>query len=129
MLNTPINISNVQLYNQTGEDALSLEPLQNKWELFGHVLRSSPETPAQKSMTYYLKNRSQRNFAEDPIITLPTLHSDMIMLKKYIKQECKYNITQLKSIDDLETLRLLAKNRKTWGTLMEDVYDGKAEKN
>ena len=40
------SISNVQLYKQTGEDTLCLEILQNRWKLFGHVLRSNPETQA-----------------------------------------------------------------------------------
>ena len=50
----PANISNVKLYKQTGEDVLSLEILQIKWKLFGHVLRSYPDTPAQKAMNYYV---------------------------------------------------------------------------
>ena len=46
----PAHISNEQVYGQTGEDVLSLEVLRNRWKLFGHVLRSHPETPAQKAM-------------------------------------------------------------------------------
>ena len=41
------------MYRQTGEDVLSMEVLRNRWKLFGHVLQSHPETPAQKAMNYY----------------------------------------------------------------------------
>ena len=60
------SISNVQLYKQTGEDTLSLEILQNKWKLFGHLLRSHPATLGQKVMDYYyFESGIQRNFMED----------------------------------------------------------------
>ena len=83
----------------------------------------------QKTMNYYFE--MSKKFHRRLIITLlSSLHNEIIMLKKYIKQESKYNITQLKSMDGLENLMLLAKNRKMWSILVKDVYDAtKAEKN
>ena len=76
---------------------LSLEALQNKWRLFGHVLQSHPETPAQKAMNYYFEKSHSKKFCGRPINTLPnTLHNDIIMLKKHNKFQKKYNMNQLK---------------------------------
>ena len=111
---------------------LSLEILQNKWKLFGYVLQSHPETPPQKAMNYYLKKSSSKKFHGRPVMTLPnSLHNDIIMLKKDKKYKNKYsNINQLKSINDLETLRLLARERQSWMNLVNDIYvAAKAERN
>ena len=102
-----------------------------KWKLFGHVLRSNQDTPVQKAMDYYFKNSNSKKFRRTPISTLPSsLHNDIIMRMKNIKQNNKYNNTQLKSIDDFENLRSLGKDRKTWSTLVTDVHGAaKAENN
>ena len=77
-----------------------------------------------KVRNYYFEKSNSKKFRRRPIITLPSsVHNDTIMLKKYMKQENKYNITQLKSIDDLENLRLQAKDRKTWNTIVKELYD------
>ena len=125
----PTIISNKQLYKQTGEEVLSLEILQSRWRLFGHVLRLSPETPAQKAMNYYFENSNSKNFRGRPTTTLPnSLHNDIIRLTNYTHNN-KYNFTQLKSIDDIRNLRLLAQDRKRWSTLVKDIYEAaKAER-
>ena len=128
----PAHISNEQVYRQTGEDVLSLEILRNRWKLFGHVLRSHPETPAQKAMNYYFEKSNAKKFRGRPVITLPvSLHNDIIMLKKHNTFKNRYNsITQLKSIHDLKSLRTLAQERQTWTALVNDIYvAAKAEKN
>lgn len=51
------------------------------------------------------------------------LDSDLIVYRKDTKQEIECNITQLKSIYNLEILRLLAKGRKAWSTSVTDIYD------
>ena len=126
----PTVISNKKLYKHAGEEVLFLHVLQNRWKLFGHVLRSSPETPAQLAMNYYFENLNSRKFRRRPTTTLPnSLHSDIKMLKNYINTGDMYKFTQLKSIVDLRNLRLLAEDRKTWSTIVKDIYDAaKAEK-
>ena len=65
-------------------------------------------------------------------MTLPSsLHNDMITLKKDRKLKNKYNtINQLKSFNDLENLRLLARERQSWMTLVKDIHvAAKAERN
>ena len=125
----PTIISNKQLYKQTGEEVLSLEILQSRWRLFGHVLRLSPETLAQKAMNYYFENSNSKNFRGRPTTTLSnSLHNDIIRLTNYTHNN-KYNFTQLKSIDDMRNLRLLAQDRKRWSTLVKDIYEAaKAER-
>ena len=88
------------------------------------------ETPAQKAMNYYFENLNSRKFRGRPITTLPnSLHNDIKILKNYSNKVNKYKLTQLKSIDDLRNLRLLAEDRKRWSTLVKDIYDAaKAEK-
>ena len=104
---------------------------KNKWKLFGHVLRSHPETPAQKAMNYYFEKSNSKKFRGRPIMSLPvSLHNDIIMLKKHNMFKDKYSITQLKSTNDLESLRLLAQERQTWTALVKDIYvAAKAEVN
>ena len=119
------------MYRQTGEDVLSLEVLRNRWKLFGHVLRSHPETPAQKAMNYYFEKSNAKKFRGRPVITLPVcLHNDIIMLKKHNTFKNRYSsITQFKSIHDLKSLRTLAQERQTWTAPINDIYvAAKAEK-
>ena len=74
----PAHMSNEQVYRQTGENVLSLEVLRNRWKIFGHVLRSHPETPAQKAMNYYYFEKSNaKKFQGRPV----SLHNGIIMLK------------------------------------------------
>ena len=119
----PTAISNKQLYKQTGEEVLSLGILQNKWKLFGHMLQSSPETRGQLVMKYYFKNLNSRKFRGRPTTTLPnSLHNDIKMLKNYINKRNNFKFTQLKSIDDLRNLRLLAEDRNRQRT--ENISKG-----
>ena len=93
----PTIISNKQLYKQKCEEVLSLEILQSRWRLFGHVLSLSPETPAQKAMNYYFGNSNSKKFRGRPTTTLPnSLHNDIIILKSYTNKGNKYKFTQLK---------------------------------
>ena len=63
------------------------------------------------------------------ITLLRSSHKDIIMLQRNIKLKNKYSITQLKSRDHLDNLRVLAKDRKLWSTLVTDIYKAaKAEK-
>ena len=83
-------------------------------------------------MNYYIEKSSSKKFRVKPVMTLPnSLHNDIIMLKKDKKYKNKYsNINQLKSINDLETLRLLARERQSWMNLVNDIYvAAKAESN
>ena len=97
--------------------------------LFNKEHRLSPETPAQKAMNYYFENSNSKNFRGRPTTTLPnSLHNDIIRLTNYTHNN-KYNFTQLKSIDDMRNLRLLAQDRKKWSTLVKDIYEAaKAER-
>jgi hypothetical protein len=51
----PHRISNTRLYEMTGEKPVSLFVTQQRWRLFGHVLRSHPESPANKAMQYFFE--------------------------------------------------------------------------
>ena len=58
---------------------LSLDILTARWKLFGHVLPSNNDTPANKAMAYYFENINDKQFKGRPRTTLPTtLYSDII---------------------------------------------------
>ena len=46
----PVKITNKALYKQCNERPLSLYVLENRWRLFGHILRRDREIPANKAM-------------------------------------------------------------------------------
>ena len=75
----PPRISNKSLYTISKENMFSLDILTARWKLFGHVLRSSNDIPANKAMGYYFDNINVKQFKGRPRTTLPTtLHSDII---------------------------------------------------
>ena len=46
-------ISNEDLYKEAGIVPASIQVLEARWRLFGHVLRMNENTPARKAMIYY----------------------------------------------------------------------------
>ena len=78
----PTIITNKTLYSETNERPISLDILEHRWRLFGHILRRDPEIPANKSMEAYFV-RCGNPFKGRPLTTLPTvLHQDLQTLNK-----------------------------------------------
>ncbi|KAK3744074.1 hypothetical protein RRG08_018703 [Elysia crispata] len=109
----PTKISNKSLYKKCEQTPISLEVLQARWRLFGHVLRREPSIPANKAMAFYFHDNAKRARGR-PITTLPmTLNNDLKIL-----QNRSISLTSQK---DLETIRKIAERRQEWTTFTADI--------
>ena len=109
----PTKISNKSLYKKCEQTPISLEVLQARWRLFGHVLRREPSIPANKAMAFYFHDNAKRARGR-PITTLPmTLNNHLKIL-----QNRSISLTSQK---DLETIRKIAKRRQEWTTFTADI--------
>ena len=55
----PQRISNDELYKLCNTEPLSINITRLRWQLFGHILRLHPKTPAQIAMDYYVMKPSE----------------------------------------------------------------------
>ena len=111
----PVKITNKSLYKKCNERPISLQILDSRWRLFGHILRRKIEIPANQAMLFYFK-KVEEKFPGRPITSLPTtLNTDLGRLKKPLR---------LKTLKDLESLRTTAQNRRRWKLLTREI--GKA---
>ena len=100
----PTKISNQALYKLCNETPLSLQILEARWRLLGHILRRDSEIPANKAINFYFSKSEGEKYRGRPITTLPvTLHKDLTRVQG-----------QLKTIKDLEKLKTKAADRKQW---------------
>ena len=105
----PVKIRNSSLYNKCEEHPLSIYILENRWRLFGHILRRNIEIPANKSMNSYFATHGKK-FRGRPLTTLPVvLNKDLSRLQE--------NTLQLTTREALEHLRCIAQNRQQWREL------------
>ena len=105
----PVKITNSSLYNKCEEHPLSIYILENRWRLFGHILRRNIEIPANKSMNSYFATHGKK-FRGRPLTTLPVvLNKDLSRLQE--------NTLQLTTREDLEHLRCIARSRQQWREL------------
>ena len=113
----PKIITNESLYRQTKERPLSSEIREQRWRLFGHILRRDAEIPANQAMTaYFLK--CGEPYRGRPITTMPIVLNHDLKLTEHTMS--------LKSEQDLEQIRKVATNRDQWKQLQQDVV-GAAE--
>ena len=78
----PDKITNSSLYNKCEEHPLSIYILENRWRLFGHILRRNIEIPANKSMNSYFATHGKK-FRGRPLTTLPVvLNKDLSRLQE-----------------------------------------------
>ena len=109
----PTKISNKSCYKKCEQTPISLEVMQARWRLFGHVPRREPSIPANKAMAFYFHDNAKRARGR-PITTLPmTLNNDLKIL-----QNRSISLTSQK---DLETLRKIAERRQEWITFTADI--------
>ncbi|XP_071948710.1 uncharacterized protein [Antedon mediterranea] len=106
----PDRISNINLYRRTGTKPISLEIVDARWRLLGHLLRQDPCTPANTAISYYFSNTTNIKFRGRPRTTLPiTLSNDLLTLYKH-NTDIKYP-GQLKTKKDMKQLKELANER------------------
>ena len=107
----PTKISNKSLCKRCEQTPISLDVLQARWRLFGHVLRREPSIPANKAMAFYFYDNAKRARGR-PITTLPHNNDLKILQNRSIS---------LTSQKDLETLRKIAERRQEWITFTTDI--------
>ena len=94
---------------------LSITLLENRWRLFGHILRRNSEIPANKSMNSYFISHGSK-FRGRPLTTLPVvLNKDLTRVSD--------DTLQLTSLKDLDHLRSVAQNRQTWRKLTTRIRE------
>ncbi len=109
----PTIISNKSLYEKTKEIPLSLTVLENRWRLFGHILRLDQNAPCNKAMISYFKEQSKKRRGRPRTTIVTTLRRDL-------KRETSH--LGLNTSEDLEKLRDTAQNRDLWKSLTSALY-------
>ena len=105
----PVKITNKALYKQCNERPLSLYVLENRWRLFGHILRRDREIPANKAMEGFFVPQGDK-YRGRPITTLPVvLNNDLSRLES--STYC------LKTFKDIKNLKKIAEQRDQWRIL------------
>ena len=119
----PVRMRSRTVYNTTEEEVLSIDLLRSRWKLFGHVLRMHEETPAFKSMLHYYSSSKAPKFRGRPRVNMPwKLDQDLVRF-------CVDNL-RLKSLDDLQRLKIVAHDRRQWKNLVDGMcVVAKAAKN
>ena len=110
-----VKITNSSLYEKCNECPLSITLLENRWRLFGHILRRNSEIPANKSMNSYFISHGSK-FRGRPLKTLP------VVLNKDLTRVSDDKL-QLNRLKDLEHLRSVAQNRQTWRKLTTRIRE------
>ena len=111
----PAIMKNKTVYRLTGEEVLSVTLLRNRWKLFGHVLRMNKRTPAcYRSMIHYFSHSNAPKFRGRPRMNLP---------RKLDEDLGRYSVgaLQLRSLDDLHMLEMVAHARKDWKNLVKEM--------
>ena len=109
-------ISNEDLYKEAGVVPASIQVLEARWRLFGHVLRMNENTPARKAMIYYFSGDQKGR--KGPRITIATSLSN------------EYFIVYGKKLDTLDTLNevaSIAQDRNEWKEITNSIVQAYAE--
>ena len=112
----PQHISNANLYTQTKCRHILLDIMEQRLKLFGHILRNGTDTPAFRSIIYYLTNplRSKPHPGRTPT-TLPGI----------LDRDLMHVNLRLRTIADLSHIQELAMNRTNWSNLVTEVVNKK----
>ena len=109
----PSMISNNTLYERCNTVPLSKRAELARWKMFGHVLRSPENSPAQSALCFVI----------DQLNILPGRRGRHRMnLIDVLKGDLKNRDLQLSKYEDILNLRFLAQNRKNWQELF-NLYD------
>jgi hypothetical protein len=114
----PHKISNKNLYERCSAEPIGTALRRYRWNLFGHVLRLAPTTPAQMAIDFYCDVRDSNKQRGRAHTTLPVLLFNEYHSFKQHRKPSKY---RQKADVAVRELRKLASNRKGWATLVKDV--------
>ena len=124
----PEKISNQDLYDRCRVTPLSVRVKQQRWKLFGHILRRDESIPAQTAMKEYFKEGAK--FVGRTPTSLPTtLNQDLKEYKKSIQKSLQTSSlpqdeipAQLQTEQDLLKLKIAAQNRDIWKELIREIH-------
>ena len=122
------DIRSVELYKRCNTTPLRSRILVARWSLFGHILRLDRDTPAQLAMDYYSQPKKEQTGKDGrPVTTLPVVLFNEYRKYKEDKKEKRWTVKKT-SLEILEELRELARDRGKWRAIVEDVLslDSKA---
>jgi len=112
----PLKITNLKLYDMCDAKPISIDITEYRMRLFGHVLRSQDDTPAQIMMKMYF-NPTMKQFKKN----IPT--SIVTALRKDLKL---VNI-KLSNLKQFEKVKELAQDRSTWSEMVDYIVFCKSE--
>jgi hypothetical protein len=113
----PNTIHNKQLYNKTNSAPVSLIALEQRWKLFGHILRSDSETPANIIMKKYYQLQTYQQSGR-PRLTLPTVLDNDV---KYLPPSATHRGFRLNNINWYNHYKILASNRNQWQEFVNKI--------
>ena len=105
-------LNQFSIFSRLHKCPLSITLLENRWRLFGYVLRRNSEIPANKSMNSYFISHGSK-FRGRPLTIL--LNKDLTRVSD--------DKQQLTSLTDLEHWRSVAQNRQTWRKLTTRIRE------
>ena len=118
----PVIVKSVELYVITSEQHISLQILNHRWRLFGHILRLNSQTPARKAMSQYFTESTVPKFPGRQRITLP-LTIDRDICRAVVSNTITFDdILSFKSNDDLQKLINIAQDRNSWKQLTKEIF-------
>ena len=117
------------MYAKTGERPISETMRAARWKIFGHILRTDQNIPANMAMKLYFneKVKGGKKFRGARRTTLPSvLNTDLAKLQTSDHNYCKQ--LKLGTTEDLKKMQQLADDRKYWRCLVTRVVGaGRAE--
>ena len=108
----PNRISNEKLYQMTNSEPMSNRIDRDRWRFFGHVLRSTENTPSMLALYFAVEcmSKMKGRLGRHRINLFTLLKKDLILLLR------NFDI-KLNSLRDIYYLRELAANRNNWRKL------------
>lgn len=112
----PNKITNKVLYERTLSIPISEKAREMRWQYLGHILRRTEERhPAAQAFRCFFKCR-------DVFRATGHFQSDLIAtLRRDLKQTEAIHGHELKDLSDVKVLEELAKDKKEWGRLTQEI--------
>ena len=116
----PYVISKDNLYKRCCTEPLGLVIRRLRWNLFGHILRLQPKTPAQVAIDFYCDTSDVSKRRGRAQTTLPVL-----LFNEYhaFKQNKKQSSYRQKPHLTIRELRKIANDRLGWKVLVKNVCE------
>lgn len=103
-------ISNKALYKRCDIEKLSDRVAKQRWNMFGHILRSNENTPAQLALTFAIESNN---------IFVGRLGRPRMNLFSVLVNDLKYRNLSMNNFEELNEIKDIAKCNKCWSNLYE----------